>query len=135
MKTLRGSWAAEPRARPVVLQFAFFNLQIEACDDGTWVPSLSAEAESRFFLAGSPRYRHVFHAAAAGARGSEEQKSSGPVCLQSHIYRQSHIFRGYPYSKKLGFSGKLRDSVTHDRHPADRFQCLVDYSTLNCKSV
>jgi hypothetical protein len=32
------------------------------------------------------------------------------------------------YSKKLeaSVSGELRDSVTHDRHPADRFQCLVE---------
>jgi len=34
-----------------------------------------------------------------------------------------------------GFSGEVRDSVTHDRHPADRFQCLRELFTPNCKSV
>ena len=33
-RSLRDSWVVEPRVRPVVLQFAFFKLQIEACVDG-----------------------------------------------------------------------------------------------------
>jgi len=93
--------------RPVVLHFAFFNLQIEACVDGKWVPPPSAEAGSRFFLAGSPGYRHIFHAAAAGAPVSEEWKSCGPVCLENHIYWQSHIFRGYPQRGSDRVGGKL----------------------------
>ena len=53
-RSLRESWAVEPRARPVVLQFAFFNLQIEACDDGKRVPSRRQRRDVGFSWLGRP---------------------------------------------------------------------------------
>jgi hypothetical protein len=43
-----------------------------------------------------------------------------------------HSARSAPlYSKKLEGSvcGEVRDSVPDDRHPADRFQCLLELFT------